>query len=127
MKTTIGPVAGLAFLALFLAGCGSTSPGPVTSSSATATMPSASPVKTATTPVSTPPAAPKTRETTPPETRKTAPPATATQAGCYPTAGSGNCYEPGEFCPEKDHGLSGVAGDGKSITCEDNNGWRWEG
>ena len=23
-------------------------------------------------------------------------------------------------------GASGVAGDGKKIVCEDNNGWRWE-
>lgn len=45
---------------------------------------------------------------------------------CSPTTSSGHCYEPGEFCPERDHGLSGTAGDGASITCEDNHGWRWE-
>jgi hypothetical protein len=39
---------------------------------------------------------------------------------------SGNCYEPGEFCRSTDHGVSGVAGDGEAIECEDNNGWRWE-
>jgi hypothetical protein len=39
---------------------------------------------------------------------------------------SGNCYEPGEYCPNADHGLTGVAGDGEAIVCEYNNGWRWE-
>jgi hypothetical protein len=46
--------------------------------------------------------------------------------GCYPRTDSGNCYEPGEYCRASDHGASGVAGDGEAITCEDNNGWRWE-
>lgn len=45
---------------------------------------------------------------------------------CYPTTASGGCYEPGEYCPVADYGTSGVAGDGEAITCEDNNGWRWE-
>jgi hypothetical protein len=39
---------------------------------------------------------------------------------------SGNCYEPGEYCPDADHGMTGVAGDGKAIISENNNGWRWE-
>jgi hypothetical protein len=39
---------------------------------------------------------------------------------------SGNCYSAGEFCSNADHGVSGVAGNGEAITCEDNNGWRWE-
>src|SRR5215831_3535141 len=39
-------------------------------------------------------------------------------AGCHPTTASGNCYEPGEFCPHADAGVTGVAGDGKTITCE---------
>lgn len=62
----------------------------------------------------------------------TSPPATssptpvAPTASCYPTTSTGNCYEPGEYCPTKDHGMTGVAGDGKQIKCEDNNGWRWE-
>jgi hypothetical protein len=51
-----------------------------------------------------------------------APPAPA----CYPLSSKGTCYEPGEFCPDADHGLSGIAGDGEAIICEDNNGWRWE-
>jgi hypothetical protein len=52
----------------------------------------------------------------------TAPP----PASCYPTTSSGNCYEPGEFCSLADHGMTGVAGNGERIVCEDNNGWRWE-
>ena len=47
-------------------------------------------------------------------------------ASCYPKTNSGNCYEPGEFCRTADRGMRGVAGDGKAIICEDNNGWRWE-
>jgi hypothetical protein len=47
-------------------------------------------------------------------------------SGCSPHTNKGNCYEPGEFCRKSDHGASGVAGDGESIVCEDNDGWRWE-
>ena len=39
-------------------------------------------------------------------------------AGCYPKTPSGNCYEPGEYCPTADAGMTGVAGDGKKIICE---------
>lgn len=49
-----------------------------------------------------------------------------TPAGCYPIASSGNCYEPGEFCPHADAGMTGMAGDGERIVCADNNGLRWE-
>ena len=45
---------------------------------------------------------------------------------CTPLTNGGNCYEPGEYCRNSDHGASGIAGDGKSITCAYNNGWRWE-
>jgi Bacterial Ig-like domain (group 3) len=45
---------------------------------------------------------------------------------CHPLDSEGNCYEPGEYCPDADHGLSGIAGDGEAILCEDNDGWRWE-
>jgi hypothetical protein len=45
---------------------------------------------------------------------------------CSPLSDSGGCYEPGEYCRDSDHGMSGVAGDGEAITCEDNDGWRWE-
>ena len=54
-----------------------------------------------------------------------APPAAA-PASCYPLSNEGTCYEPGEFCRKTDHGKTGVAGDGKAIKCEDNDGWRWE-
>ena len=57
-----------------------------------------------------------------PTTSVAAPP----PASCYPSTNSGNCYEPGEYCRNSDHGTSGVAGDGEKILCEDNNGWRWE-
>ena len=53
-------------------------------------------------------------------------PQPSTAASCYPLTNGGNCYEPGEFCRDSDHGVSGVAGDGERIICEDNNGWRWE-
>lgn len=45
---------------------------------------------------------------------------------CHPLTNGGNCYEPGEFCRNTDHGVHGVAGNGEAIVCEDNNGWRWE-
>jgi hypothetical protein len=82
--------------------------------------------------------APAAVSTAPPPAASAAPPAPAPAppppptsaapppASCYPTASSGNCYEPGEFCSTADHGMSGVAGDGEKIVCEDNNGWRWE-
>ena len=54
-----------------------------------------------------------------------APPPT-TPAGCHPLGNQGTCYEPGEYCRDDDHGATGIAGDGKAITCEDNDGWRWE-
>jgi hypothetical protein len=54
------------------------------------------------------------------------PPATTAPASCYPLTNGGNCYESGEYCRNADHGASGVAGDGEAITCEYNNGWRWE-
>ena len=58
----------------------------------------------------------------------TAPPpaSSAAPVGCHPLTDAGNCYEPGEYCRDSDHGVSGVAGDGEVITCEDNDGWRWE-
>jgi hypothetical protein len=46
--------------------------------------------------------------------------------GCHPKTPSGNCYEPGEFCSAAEHGETGVAGDGKTITCaQDGSYWRW--
>jgi hypothetical protein len=63
---------------------------------------------------------------TPTPTPTPSPTPTPTPFGCYPTTNSGNCYEPGEYCRTDDHGMTGVAGDGEAITCEYNNGWRWE-
>ncbi len=56
----------------------------------------------------------------------TTPPPAASPAGCYPLSDEGTCYEPGEYCRYDDEGMTGVAGDGETITCEDNDGWRWE-
>jgi hypothetical protein len=50
----------------------------------------------------------------------------AARTGCYPLSNEGTCYEPGEYCRDDDHGMTGVAGDGEKIVCEDNDGWRWE-
>jgi uncharacterized iron-regulated membrane protein len=58
--------------------------------------------------------------------RPPSPPAATTPAGCYPLSDENTCYKPGEYCRDSDHGKSGVAGDGEAITCEDNDGWRWE-
>ncbi len=70
-------------------------------------------------PISTPPP--------PPTAAPIAPPApTTAPAGCYPLTNSGKCYEPGEYCRNSDHGMTGRAGDGESIICRFNNGWRWE-
>ena len=63
---------------------------------------------------------------TPTPATTTPTPAPSTTTSCTPLTNGGNCYEPGEYCRNSDHGASGVAGDGKSITCLDNNGWRWE-
>ena len=49
-----------------------------------------------------------------------------TPSGCHPRSSSGNCYESGETCANADHGMSGIAGDGKAIVRTDDNGWRWE-
>jgi hypothetical protein len=67
----------------------------------------------------------------PPPTQAAAPPPppptqAEAPAGCTPKTNAGNCYTPGEFCRTADRGDTGVAGDGESIRCEDNDGWRWE-
>lgn len=64
----------------------------------------------------------------PTATTHTAPPPSAATSpeGCQPLSDENTCYEPGEYCRDADHGESGIAGDGKTITCEDNDGWRWE-
>jgi hypothetical protein len=74
------------------------------------------------------PAPTKSKKAAPPPPPPTTTPAAApsTPAGCYPLTNGGNCYRPGEYCRNSDHGASGVAGDGEHIICEDNDGWRWE-
>ncbi len=67
-------------------------------------------------------AAPAQPTTQPPATQPPAP----QPAGCHPISDEGTCYEPGEFCRDDDHGVTGLAGDGETIICEDNDGWRWE-
>jgi hypothetical protein len=74
----------------------------------------------------TPAAAPPAPAQTTPVAAPPPPPASTAPAACHPLTNGGNCYEPGEFCRNVDHGASGVAGDGEAITCADNDGWRWE-
>jgi hypothetical protein len=63
----------------------------------------------------------------PPPAPVTQPSAPATPAGCHPRTPSGNRYEPGEFCSAAEQGETGVAGDGKTITCVASGSyWRWE-
>lgn len=69
---------------------------------------------------------PRQRPPPPPPPAPTTSPSAAAPSGCYPKTSSGHCYEPGEFCPQADAGMSGVAGDGEAIICENNNGLRWE-
>ena len=130
----------LLFVIGIAAGCGKITPTANISPTSTATpTPTASPSHTPKvvakkakkhparkhTAVATPAAPPSTPvQTTPSVT--SAPPAPATPTGCHPLTNGGNCYEPGEYCRNSDHGVSGVAGDGEAIICEDNNGWRWE-
>ena len=66
------------------------------------------------------------RQPPPPPAPTAAPAPPSPPGGCHPIASTGNCYEPGEFCPHADAGMTGVAGDGQAIICEDNNGLRWE-
>ena len=51
---------------------------------------------------------------------------TAGSSACYPLDNEGGCYEPGEYCRDDDHGMTGRAGNGSTITCEDDNGWFWK-
>ena len=53
-------------------------------------------------------------------------PTTASPAACYPIDDEGGCYEPGEYCRDDDHGMTGRAGNGLTITCEYDDGWYWE-
>jgi hypothetical protein len=86
--------------------------------------PTAAPTAAAPTTAPTPIVPPQAPPPAPPATAP--PPPTAAALGCYPLTNSGNCYEPGEYCRNSDHGMTGRAGNGESIICEYNNGWRWE-
>lgn len=88
-----------------------------TTTSSSSTTTTTSPPTTATTTTTTLP--PTTTTTAPPPT--TAPPAAA-PTGCTPLSDEGTCYEPGEYCRDDDHGVTGTAGDGETITCENNDG-----
>ena len=70
------------------------------------------------------------RQTTsapPPTTTSPTPQSPPTgSAGCYPIDDEGGCYEPGEYCRDDNHGATGRAGNGDTITCEYDNGWYWE-
>jgi hypothetical protein len=70
--------------------------------------------------------APTSHSPTPTPSHSSPAPSPSGRPGCHPRTPAGNCYEPGEYCPKADHGMKGVAGDGKAIVCEDNDGWRWE-
>jgi hypothetical protein len=66
------------------------------------------------------------RQPPPPPAPKATTPPPAPPTGCYPKTSSGNCYRAGEFCPQADAGMTGVAENGEAIICENNNGLRWE-
>ncbi|MFF7919888.1 hypothetical protein ACFZDP_01790 [Streptomyces mirabilis] len=44
---------------------------------------------------------------------------------CSIVSNSGNCYEAGQYCRNRDHGASTTSAGGASITCAYRNGWRW--
>jgi hypothetical protein len=63
--------------------------------------------------------------TTPPTSAP--PPTSHPTASCYPIDDEGGCYEPGEYCRDDDHGTTGRAGNGETITCEEQgSSWYWE-
>jgi len=125
-------IAVAAIVPLAIAACNpgsSVTPPPQQQAATTTPSPAPSPTPSATAAQARPPApsapAPEpTQQTTPPAPPPPPPPPT-TQA-CYPLSDEGTCYEPGEYCRDDDHGATGMAGDGETITCEDNDGWRWE-
>jgi hypothetical protein len=89
------------------------------------TTPTTASTTTTTTSAKTPPVVLVPPATTPPlpSTTSSVP---VVPASCTPITDEGGCYESGETCPASDYGLTGRAGDGEVITCQDNNGWRWE-
>jgi hypothetical protein len=77
-------------------------------------------------PSSSPAPSPSRTSPTPAPSHSSAAPSPSSSAGCYPRTSAGNCYKAGEYCPDADHGMHGIAENGESIVCENNNGWRWE-
>jgi hypothetical protein len=97
---------------------------PVTSAAPKTTAPAPAPVHTSAAPVYVPPApAPTTQAPAPQQPAQTTEQA---QQSCYPLTSGGNCYKPGEYCRKADRSTSGIDAEGDAITCEDNDGWRWE-
>jgi hypothetical protein len=105
------------------------SPTPSRASSPPHTLPAA-PVAVRTTHAAATPAAAYTPPPPPPTTQAPQAPqpaqTTAQAQSCYPLTDGGNCYKPGEYCRDDDHGTSGIDASGNPIECEDNDGWRWE-
>lgn len=91
-----------------------------TSAAPVRTTAAPAPVRTSAAPVHT--TAAPVHTTTAPQPVQT----TAQKQSCYPLTNSGKCYTPGEYCRTADRGTSGIDADGDPITCEDNDGWRWE-
>lgn len=97
-------------------------PTPTPTPAPTPTPPQAAPPQAAP-PQAPPPQAPPPQA---PPPQAPPPPPPPVPAGCYPLTNAGNCYEPGEFCRNSDHGTTGRAGNGEAIICRNSNGWRWE-
>jgi hypothetical protein len=94
------------------------------SSKVPATTTTAAPTPTATATAPPAPATTTTRPAPPPPSTTTFPAPPPTTAECYVDP-EGNCYRAGEYCPDSLHGQT-VQGESGPITCEDNDGWRWE-
>jgi hypothetical protein len=105
-----------------------TAPPPARTTTTTTARPptTTTPPPTTTTTTTAPPPPPTTVPPPPPTTAPSPPPTTAAPAGCSPIDDEGGCYEPGEYCRNGTHGVTGTAGDGEGIACETNDGWRWE-
>jgi hypothetical protein len=125
-QTVIHPkLAALALVASLAVGCGSaqvSTPAPTPSS----TTSTSAPPSTTSAPPSTTSAPPSTTSTSLAPQSSTAVPTPSTAASCHPLTNSQKCYQPGQFCRNSDHGMSGVAGNGEKIVCKNQNGWRWE-
>ena len=110
-------------LSLAVAGCTST---PSSHTTTTTKAPARQTTTTTATIATTTTTLAPTTTTAAPPTTTTVPPTTAAATSCTPLTNGGNCYEPGQYCRNSDHGATGVAGNGTRIQCLDNNGWRWE-